>query len=85
MKVAMSIAAAAAKIGDDAASVVEQCVLAWCRSHEDATAAEKREAAKLIIDGYVQGYDDVASELAAQWSRGFGRMSCTSDISGSRR
>ena len=26
--------------------------------------AEKREAAKLIMDGYVQGYDDVASEFA---------------------
>lgn len=61
----MSIAAAAAKIGDDAASAVEQRVLGWCRSHEGASIAKKREAAKLIMEGFVQGYDDVASELAA--------------------
>ena len=42
-------------------------MLAWCRSHEDATVAEKREAAKLIMEGFVQGYDDVAAEFAAQW------------------
>ena len=35
-----------AGIGDRAASDVESSVLAWCRSHEDATVAEKREAAK---------------------------------------
>ena len=29
--------------------------------------AEKREAAKLIMEGFVQGYDDVAAEFAAQW------------------
>ena len=52
----MPIAAAAAKIGDDAASAVEQRVLGWCRSHEGASIAKKCEAAKLIIDGYVQGY-----------------------------
>lgn len=63
----MSIAAAAAKIGDDAASAVEQRVLGWCRSHEGASIAKKREAAKLIMEGFVQGYDDVAAEFAAQW------------------
>lgn len=67
MIVAMSIAAAAAKIGDDAASAVEQRVLGWCRSHEGASIAKKREAAKLIMEGFVQGYDDVAAEFAAQW------------------
>ena len=56
-----------ARIGDRAAADVESSVLAWCRSHEDATVAEKREAAKLIMEGFVQGYDDVAAELAAQW------------------
>lgn len=56
-----------AKIGDRAAADVESSVLSWCRSHEGATVAEKREAAKLIMDGFVQGYDDVAAEFAAQW------------------
>lgn len=56
-----------ARIGDRAAADVESSVLAWCRSHEDATVAQKREAAKLIMEGFVQGYDDVAAEFAAQW------------------
>ena len=58
---------AVAKIGDGAASDVEAAVLAWCRAHEGATVAEKREAAKLIMEGFIQGYDDVAAEFAAQW------------------
>ena len=57
----------AAEIGDGAASAVEQRVLGWCRSHEDATVAEKREAAKLIMEGFVQAYDDKAAEFASQW------------------
>ena len=57
----------AAEIGDDAASAVEQRVLGWCRSHKDATVAEKREAAKLIMEGFVQAYDDKAAEFASQW------------------
>lgn len=57
----------AAEIGDDAASAVEQRVLGWCRSHGDATVAEKREAAKLIMEGFVQAYDDKAAEFASQW------------------
>ena len=56
-----------ARIGDRAAADVESAVLSWCRSHEGATVAEKREAAKLIMEGFVQGYDDVAAEFAAQW------------------
>ena len=56
-----------ARIGDRAAADVESSVLSWCRSHEGATVAEKREAAKLIMEGFVQGYDDVAAEFAAQW------------------
>ena len=59
--------AAAARVGDRAASDVEAAVLAWCRAHPGATVAEKREAAKVIMEGFVQGYDDVAAEFAAQW------------------
>lgn len=58
---------AAAEIGDGAASAVEQRVLGWCRSHKDATVAEKREAAKLIMEGFAQAYDDKAAEFASQW------------------
>lgn len=57
----------AAEIGDGAVSAVEQRVLGWCRSHKDATVAEKREAAKLIMEGFVQAYDDKAAEFASQW------------------
>ncbi len=59
-----------ARIGDGAAGDVEAAVLSWCRAHGDATVAEKREAAKLIMEGFVQGYDDVAAEFAAQWYDG---------------
>lgn len=55
------------QIGSKAASDVESSVLNWCRQNSDASVAEKREAAKLIMEGYVQGYDDVASEFAAEW------------------
>lgn len=55
------------QIGSKAASDVESSVLNWCRQNPDASVAEKREAAKLIMEGYVQGYDDVASEFAAEW------------------
>lgn len=55
------------KIGKDAAFNVESSVLNWCRQNPDASIAEKREAAKLIMEGYVQGYDEVASEFAAEW------------------
>lgn len=57
----------AAEIGDGAASAVEQRVLGWCRSHKGASVAEKREAAKLIMEGFVQAYDDKAAEFASQW------------------
>ena len=66
-KVVMPNTIASAEIGDGAASAVEQRVLGWCRSHEDATVAEKREAAKLIMEGFVQAYDDKAAEFAPQW------------------
>lgn len=58
---------ASAKIGDNAASAVEQRVLEWCCSHEGASVAEKREAAKLIMEGFVQAYDDKAAVFASQW------------------
>ena len=44
----------------------EQRVLGWCRSHEGASVAEKREAAKLIMEGFVQAYDDKAAKFAPQ-------------------
>lgn len=66
-KVVIPNTIAAAEIGDGAASAVEQRVLGWCRSHEDATVAEKREAAKLIMEDFVQAYDDKAAEFASQW------------------
>ena len=31
-----------------------------------ASVAEKREAAKLIMEGFVQAYDDKAAEFASQ-------------------
>lgn len=58
---------ASTRIGDGAASAVEQRVLGWCRSHEGASVAEKREAAKLIMEGFGQAYDDKAAEFASQW------------------
>lgn len=58
---------AVARIGDKAASDVEESIMGWCREHESATVAEKREAAKLIMEGYIQGYDDIAAEFAAEW------------------
>lgn len=58
---------AVARIGDKAASDVEASVLAWCRANASASVAEKREAAKLVMDGYIQGYDDIAAEFAAEW------------------
>lgn len=55
------------QIGNKAASDVESSVLNWCTQNPAASVAEKREAAKLIMEGYVQGYDDIASEFAAEW------------------
>lgn len=43
------------KIGNKAASDVESSVLNWCSQNPTASVAEKREAAKLIMEGYVQG------------------------------
>lgn len=66
-KVVMPNVVASTRIGAGAASAVEQRVLGWCRAHKDATVAEKREAAKLIMEGFVQAYDDKAAEFASQW------------------
>ena len=66
-KVVMPKTIASAKIGDGAASAVEQRVLGWCRSHEGASVAEKHEAAKLIMEGFMRAYDDKAAEFAPQW------------------
>lgn len=63
----MPNAIASDEIGDDAASAVEQRVLGWRHSHEGTSVAEKREAAKLIMESFVQAYDDKAAEFASQW------------------
>lgn len=34
---------------------------------QGASVAEKREAAKLIMEGFAQAYDDKAAEFAPQW------------------
>lgn len=60
-KVVMPNTIASAEIEDDAASAVEQRVLEWCCSHKGASVAEKREAAKLIMEGFMQAYDDKAA------------------------
>ena len=57
---------ASAKIGDDAASAVEQRVLGWCSSHVGASVAKKRETAKLIMESFMQAYDDKAAKFAPQ-------------------
>lgn len=31
-----------ARLGDDAASKVEESIMGWCRAHGDAAVAEKR-------------------------------------------
>lgn len=56
-----------ARLGNEAASNVEEAIMGWCREHESATVAEKREAAKLIMEGFVQAYDDTAAKFAADW------------------
>lgn len=56
-----------ARLGDEAASNVEESIMGWCRAHRDATVAEKREAAKVIMDGFVQAYDEEAARFAADW------------------
>ncbi len=58
---------AVSKIADGSASAVERAVLEWCRANPAATVAQAREAAKLIMDGQVQSYDDLASAFAAEW------------------
>ncbi len=58
---------AVSKIGNGASASVEKLVLEWCASNPGATYAEAREAAKLIMDGCVQGYDSLASSFAASW------------------
>ena len=34
---------------------------------QGASVAEKREAAKLITEGFAQAYDDKAAEFAPRW------------------
>ena len=55
------------QIGAKAASDVERSIIKWCAANPSASVAEKREAAKLIMDGFMQGYDEIASSFAAEW------------------
>lgn len=52
---------------DSASSECERQVLAWCRANPDATVAETREAAREIMAGLAQVYDEASASLAAEW------------------
>lgn len=54
-------------ISRGASEQVTAQVLAWCRAHPDASVAEIREAAKEILSGVSQVYDEAAASLAAEW------------------
>ena len=54
-------------ISRGASEQVAAQVLAWCRAHPDASVAEIREAAKEILSGVSQVYDEAAASLAAEW------------------
>lgn len=58
---------AVGQIGDKAASDVERSIIEWCAANPGASVVDKREAAKMIMDGFMQGYDDIASAFAAEW------------------
>ena len=55
------------RIAGGTAEQVRARVLAWCNEHPDATVAEFREAAKLVMAQLVQAYDEAATALAAEW------------------
>ena len=54
-------------IADRSRSTVETQILAWIKANPTATVAEEREAAKEIMAGVAQVYDEAAASLAAQW------------------
>lgn len=58
---------AVSAITDAASQECERQVLAWCRAHPDATVAETREAAREIMAGLAQVYDEASATLAAEW------------------
>ncbi len=58
---------AVAQISDTVQREVEEALLAWHAQHPDATVAETREYAKLLMDSKVQSYDNLASSFAAKW------------------
>jgi hypothetical protein len=58
---------AVAQISDTAESEVKEALLAWHAQHPDATVAETREYARLLMDSKVQSYDSLASSFAAEW------------------
>ncbi|MDO4428553.1 MAG: hypothetical protein Q4B91_03475 [Atopobiaceae bacterium] len=58
---------AVSAITDAASEECERQVMTWCRAHPDATVAEAREAAREIMDGLAQVYDEASASLAAEW------------------
>lgn len=58
---------AVSAITDGASAECERQVVAWCRANPDATVAEVREAAREIMDGLAQVYDEASASFAAEW------------------
>lgn len=52
---------------DAASGGVEREVLAWCRGHPDASAAEAREHSKAVMEAWAETYDEAAASLAAEF------------------
>ena len=60
---------AVANLSDGASRQIESQIWAWLQTDEGKTAsvAECREYAKGVMSGVIQGYDEAAASLAAQW------------------
>lgn len=54
-------------IVDKARETVEGQILAWIEANPGASVAEEREAAKAVMSGAAQVYDEAVASLAAQW------------------
>ena len=58
---------AVSAITDSASAECERQIIAWCRANPGATVAEVREAAREVMDGLAQVYDEASASLAAEW------------------
>ncbi len=60
---------AVTNLSDGAARRIESGIWAWLQTDEGkaASVAECREYAKGVMSGVIQGYDEAAASLAAQW------------------